>query len=158
MNNLHSALNVLIFNFWQYVVTIICVCWVFRHCFCVFSLNSRLVLHCLPATSAVVTLWAWQAPQRPVASLWGGSSGMCVYCVICPHSSFQSALWFPRVWSEPINTGSSLQRLKCICFGFYFAVQALFIVLLLGWLFVPVYLTAGVSPSNCVTTVAPPCC
>lgn len=30
MNNLHSALNVLIFNFWQYDVTIISVCWVFR--------------------------------------------------------------------------------------------------------------------------------
>lgn len=41
MNNLHSALNVLIFNFWQYVVTVICVCWVFRHCFCVFSLKIQ---------------------------------------------------------------------------------------------------------------------
>ena len=29
--------------------------------------------------------------------------------------------------------------------------QALFIVLLLGWLFVPVYLTAGVSRSGCLT-------
>lgn len=130
----------------------------FRHCFCVFSLKSRLVPLCLPATSAVVTLWVWQAPQQPVASLSGDSSGMWVHCVICLHSSFQSALWFPRVWSEPINTGPSLQRLMCICFGFYFAVQALFIVLLLGWLFVPVYLTAGVSLSNCVTTVASPCC
>lgn len=31
--------------------------------------------------------------------------------------------------------------------------QALFIVLLLGWLFVPVYLTAGVSISVCMIIV-----
>lgn len=46
--------------------------------------------------------------------------------------------------------GLTCHTLLCVV---YLMCQALFIVLLLGWLFVPVYLTAGVSSSGCIIIV-----
>lgn len=89
MNLLYSTLMGLFFKFWLYDVTIICLNLDLRSFSVFFFLKSRLVHLCLPATSVVVTLWAWQALEQPVASPWGGLNGM--YVTLCTYSLFNSA-------------------------------------------------------------------
>lgn len=85
---------------------------------------------CSPVTLVAVTSWGWRAPGRPAAWRWGRLNGT----------------YDPP--SDPhFKTNQTLVKQFNVSKLFLFFCQALFVVLLLGWLFVPVYLTAGVSPS-----------